>query len=138
MASTRFRRLWLITCLALLGGLTTAVPVNCLCEADQHWGQAIHPIFQHHHADGHDHRASDTDIPLLQARGDTSEVAFVVSEHGSLLSATMDGLLFGQAGLWLALGLFPLLTLVPSANRAANAGALAPPTGPPRRRALFS
>jgi hypothetical protein len=137
MASSRFRRLWLITCLALLGGLATAVPVNCLCEADQHWGQAVHPIFEHYHGDGHGHRATDETESRGLAHSDSGATS-IVSEHGSLLGVAIDGLLFGRTNVWLALGMIPLLTLLPSSRRAFSAAILAPPTGPPRARTLFS
>jgi hypothetical protein len=140
MHSTRFRRLWLIICLTLLGGLAMAVPVNCLCDADQHWGQAVHPLFQHHHGDGHDHRVSDSDsvsvVPTLSP--DSTGAALVVSEHGSFMSAAIDGLLLGKANLWLALSLLPLLRLLPAARRRLAGVTIAPAIGPPRPRSLFS
>lgn len=137
MNSTRFRRLWLITCLSLLGGLATAVPVNCLCDANQHWGQAVHPIFEHHHADGHDHRATDSVSVVLTLSSDSAGAAFVVSEHGSFLGAAIDGLLLGRANLWLALSLLPLLTLRLAGQRRLAGVTVAPAIGPPRPRPLL-
>jgi hypothetical protein len=138
MTSTWFRRLWLITCLTLLGGLATAVPVNCVCDADQHWGQAVHPLFQHYHGDGHSHAAAEKQAGPLASTTESSGPAFVVSEHGSLLGVAVDAILFGRANLWLTLGLLPLLTLIHSARGGISATCPAPPTGPPRLRALFS
>src|SRR5687768_9634511 len=138
MNSVRFRRLWLITCLTLLGGLATAVPVNCLCDANQHWGQAVHPIFEHHHADGHDHRAADSQVAWRTWSSSSEGASLVVSEHGSFMGAAIDGLLLGRASLWLGLTLLPLLTLLPAARRRLDGVAIAPAIGPPRHRALFS
>jgi len=135
--SWRFRRLWLVTCLLLLGGLATVVPVNCLCDADQHWGQTVHPIFEHHHVDGHDHGATSNDSRRSYV-GDNAGVSFTVSEHGSFLGTVFDGMISGMSGLWLALGLFPLLTLLPATRRSLASVTVAPPTGPPRARSLFS
>ena len=136
--TTRFRRLWLLTCLTVLGGLATAVPVNCLCNADDHWGQAVHPIFQHYHGDGHSHDQAETETTSNALTADDSGAALVVSEHGSFLSVAIDGILFGRGDLWLVLSLLPLLTLLLSAGHRYAAATLAPPTGPPRLRALFS
>ena len=136
--TTPFRRLWLLTCLILLGGLATAVPVNCLCNADYHWGQAVHPLFQHYHGDGHTHGSVETDTATDALPADDLGAALVVSEHGSFLSMAIDGIIFGRGHLWLVLILLPLLTLLSSESRRYAAATLAPPTGPPRLRALFS
>jgi len=136
--TTRFRRLWLLTCLILLGGLATAVPVNCLCNADEHWGQAVHPLFQHYHGDGHSHGAVESDTATTASPADDSGAALVVSEHGSFLSVAIDGILFGRGNLWLALSLLPLLTLLSPQGPRYAAATLAPPTSPPRLSALFS
>ena len=136
--TTRFRRLWLLTCLTLLGGLATAVPVNCLCNADDHWGQAVHPIFQHYHGDGHSHGQTGSETASSSFAAEDSGAALVVSEHGSFLSVAIDGILFGRGDIWLLLSLLPLLTLLSSEARRYAAATLAPPTGPPRLRALSS
>jgi hypothetical protein len=136
--TARFRRLWLLTCLILLGGIATAVPVNCLCSVDDHWGQTVHPLFQHYHGDGHSQGSVETDTATNAFAVDDSGAALVVSEHGSFLSVAIDGILFGRGDPWLVLSLLPLLTLLSSAARRCAATTLAPPTGPPRPRALFS
>jgi hypothetical protein len=138
MSTTRFRHLWLVTCLTLLGGLATAVPVNCLCDADQHWGQAIHPLFEHRHGDGHDHRASAPDALEVAPSSSTDGAALVQSEHGSFMSAAIDGLVLGRASLWLALALVPLLTLSPAARRRLDGVNVVPAVGPPRTPSFFS
>jgi hypothetical protein len=115
-----------------------SVPVNCLCDANQHLGQSVHPVFEHYHGDGHAHRAVEPDSATLSLPMESSGPTLVASEHGSFLGVAVDGLVFGRANFWLALGFFPLLTLLPSAHRAYAAALLAPPTGPPRPRALFS
>ncbi len=134
--SSRFRRLWLLTCLTLLAGLTTVVPVNCLCEANQHWGQTVHPLFEHHHVNGHHHGVvNDSSPPTL---GFHEGFSFTVSEHGSFMGAVFDGMISGTASVWLTLQLFPLLTLLPMVRRMLVSVSVAPPAGPPRARPLFN
>jgi hypothetical protein len=132
MSTVRFRRLWLITCLLLLGGLTTVVPVNCVCDMDQHWGQAVHPLFEHFHGDGHNHTSVSSDSGSLAPSNGDNGAAFTVSEHGSFLGVVFDGMLSGLSGLWLTLWLFPLLTLLPAARLRLSGVSVAPPSIPPR------
>lgn len=133
MSPTRFRRLWLLTCLTLLGGLATLVPVNCLCDANQHWGQAVHPIFLHHHADGHDHLSAMSSENVVTP----GEVSWTVSDHGAMLNAVFDGSMSGRWSAWLALMLLAMLTLRPTQRGAPLGLSTAPPTGPPRPSPLF-
>ena len=49
MPAAAFRRLWLVICLTLLGGLVTTVPVNCVCDSGEHLGQPVHAAFPHTH-----------------------------------------------------------------------------------------
>ncbi|MFN0070479.1 MAG: hypothetical protein ACKVVP_03180 [Chloroflexota bacterium] len=134
MSPTRFRRLWIITCLMLLGGLATAVPVNCICAADQHWGQAIHPIYAHVHADGRQHEVANPLMTLGDPRPSTSEASWIASEPGSLLGMVFDGSISGRAAAWLLLLLIPMRTIAPFSPRILAGVAITPATGPPRSR----
>jgi hypothetical protein len=139
MASARFRRLWLVTCLTLLGGLATLVPVNCLCVADEHWGQAVHPLYPHTHAEGLEHATEPSHEQLPNAWAPSSDTpTFAVSEHGSFAGPVVDGAISSARAALVVLALLALLRTLFVVERAPMDIIGAPPTAPPRLRPHFA
>jgi hypothetical protein len=116
---------------ALLVGLVSTTPVNCLCGPNQHLGHAVHPLLPH------DHPNTPASPDLADDLAFDSQTA-LSAVHGELLSLAADVV---------GLDVNPLagrdrLTATrfgqpPSADRPAEHLA-APPTNPPRLSRLFS
>ena len=80
------RRLHLAVVLGLTIGVLLAVPVNCICEDDEHSGQIVHSILRHHHGD-HQHASVDG-----QAFGDDRAVVTSGIGNGGLPGLALEGL----------------------------------------------
>jgi hypothetical protein len=116
---------------ALLVGLVSTTPVNCLCGPNQHLGHAVHPRLPH------DHPNTPASPDLADDLAFDSQTA-LSAVHGELLSFAADVVGLGFASL--AGGDRLVATRFgrsPSADRPTEHFA-APPTDPPRPSRLFS
>jgi hypothetical protein len=112
---TQPTRLWILAALFVLTGLLTTVPVNCVCDADDHLGQLVHPIFAHDHGSGVESASAHNDASVAQ-QDELSARRTVIEQSSPLLAAVSAGvalpwgpfdtstlltLLFFGAALWI-------------------------------------
>jgi hypothetical protein len=125
MNASAIRRLWVLICLVLLGGLTSSVPVTCMCLESQHMGIAIHPIFPHSHPD----EARELDG---QTTATSSQMPSLSGHQGSLLVPVGDSALFQPLVSGITLFLMIIGTLRQPRALTSDGPRRAPPTAPPR------
>lgn len=101
----------------------TVVPVNCICPAEDHFGQAVHPIFPHRHGES-----------LAVADDGASAVASpsVSSNLAEPMVPLFDGALIRGLFPWLAITLLLAGGVTRGPRTRPDEQFPDQPTGPPR------
>jgi hypothetical protein len=67
---------YVVAALLIVASLALSVPASCWCARGDHAGMLLHPIFPHHHGDGHADFVDDVDpTPVSDAERANASIA---------------------------------------------------------------